>query len=249
MEWTAVPPFTDEVTPLDQRAVVAWCKKHIVGHGFTVVPSFMEAICLALCCDEVQLWQKVCEQYLATKSFTNSTVMYWLNASPQFSTLELLEHYLRLGKLVDGLFLWLASVVTKAYMNFVHSDQAWTIRASDVVNLMDATIVAAEGSFLVASSLTEVMVKEVWKSEDIYNNPLDTVGRFVTHARALNYPVTDLLSHCGDMGLCPFGQDHLLADLLAELFNLLVLQYSSCLMEWVQHYLCHLECAFVWWEA
>ncbi len=75
MEWTAVLPFTDEVTPLDQWAVVAWCKKHIVGHGFTVVPSFVEAICLALGCDEVQLWQKVHKQYLVTNSFTNLTVI------------------------------------------------------------------------------------------------------------------------------------------------------------------------------
>ncbi len=62
----------------------------------------------------------------------------------------------------------------KTHINFVHSDQAWTIRLTDIVNLMDATIVAVEGSFLVACSLSEKVVKEVHKSKDVYNSPLDT---------------------------------------------------------------------------
>ncbi len=49
--------------------------------------------------------------------------MHWLNASPHFSTVELLELYSTAGELVDGLFLWLALVVTKTHVNFVHSDQ------------------------------------------------------------------------------------------------------------------------------
>ncbi len=133
--------------------------------------------------------------------------------------MELLEHYSRLGELVNGLILWLASVVTKTHVNFVHSDQAWTTRASDIVNLMDAMIVAVDRSFLVAYGLSETVIKSVQKSEDIYNDPLDTMNRFVLRARILNHPISNPQAHCCDMGLCPFGQDCPLADLLAELLT------------------------------
>ncbi len=112
--------------------------------------------------------------------------MCWLSTSPHFSTVELLKLYSTTGELVDGLFLWLTSVVMKTYINFVHSNQVWTIRLTDIVNLMDAMIVAIEGNFLVAHGLMEKVVKEVQKSEDVYNSPLDTMDRFVKHAKALN---------------------------------------------------------------
>ena len=249
MDWTMVPVFTDETSPLDQHQALSWCKSHIVGRDIVPVENFIDAICLALGCDEMKLRQKVREQMLETQSFTNTMVMCWITASGLFNSYSLLEQYAKQGALVDGLFLWLSSVVTRTHLNFVHSASAWTSRASEKVDMTDATIVAAGNNFLVAKTLAPGMPKSVLKHDDEYCDPLMTRSRFIPVAFVLRNPVRNPEDCCQDLGLETTRHDRPLSHLLAELFSLSPLCYQSQLSAWIQQYSVHLDSAHTWWKA
>ncbi len=45
MEWTPVPLFTDEVSPIPMDQVRHWCDKNLVGHDIKEYEEFIPALC------------------------------------------------------------------------------------------------------------------------------------------------------------------------------------------------------------
>ena len=80
------------------------------------------------------------------------TVSRWVDASV-FTPAQFLARYSNVGKELDGLFLWLASVSYKRHINYVHSSQVWTSQSSECPDTCDAAIIYVENGFLAASSI------------------------------------------------------------------------------------------------
>ncbi len=124
---------------------------------------------------------------------------------------------------MDGLFIWLLSVCFHMHLNFVYDSAVWTTRSMDIANMMDATVVYASKSFLVATLISPKPMIAAIKSE--YCDPVDTMPRFVDFPEVLRYPVASPKTWYADMDIEPMGREHLLHHLLAELFSQPPLQY------------------------
>ena len=91
---------------------------------------------------------------------------------------------------MDCLFVWLATIVTRLHLNFVHSNGIWSSRASEKPDMRDALVMHIEGHFLSACSQNDQVLKE--EVCDGFYDPLDTMPDFVPYPVVLNRQVKNL---------------------------------------------------------
>ncbi len=148
---------------------------------------------------------------------------------------------------MDSLFVWLATVVTRLHLNFVHSNSIWSSRASEKPDMRDALMMHVEGQFLsVCSQNDQVPREEVC---DGFYDPLDTMPDFVLYLVVLNRQVKNLKQHCEEIGLVPRGSACLMQTLLAELSGLSMVCYRIHLVAWIRHYSHCLDFTHKWCGA
>ena len=114
-----------EVILLQHEKALAWCARNLTSE-----PNFHDklvpAICAALKEDKMTLRWQVGKKFQDQEDFTWLTVSRWIECSvlsaEQFYTVMTSE-----GSHVDGLFIWLASIMRKSHLNFVHANSVWTL--------------------------------------------------------------------------------------------------------------------------
>ncbi len=158
MSWTAFPPFVTEVQLLTSSQTQQWSECNLpvtlVFHKDLVL-----ALCYAFGVSERELCQCVEKQFSDELDFTWPTVMKWLECSI-ISPQEFHRAVATDGCPVDGLFIWLASVVMQTHLNFVHKSSIWTSWASDCLDMMDAAVLYSESGFLAVLHSHSVQEKE-----------------------------------------------------------------------------------------
>ena len=92
------------------------------------------ALCTALGATEIELHCLMEAKFLNQKDFTNVTVAKWMECSI-ISPKDFQEAIATEGHPVDGLFIWLSSIITKTHLSFMHESSVWTLQASDCPNL------------------------------------------------------------------------------------------------------------------
>ncbi len=134
MEWTSIPIWLDELQPLKFTTAQAWCDKNIPVKKLQFEDELVPALCVTLHISEYELCIKVRDEFLDRSSFTHTMVQHWTETA-RLTEAQLLTHYSTLGQKVDGLFIWLASVVIRYYLNCVYDNGVWTSCASETPDL------------------------------------------------------------------------------------------------------------------
>ncbi len=119
---------------------------------------------------------------------------------------------------MDGLFVWLASVVTRFHLNCVHDNSIWTSHAFETPDLWDVLLVITETHFLAVKSQTQWLTK--MEIHDRFCDPDVTSARFTCRPFVLCYPVKDMASRCANIGITTMGTPRPAQHLLAELCGL-----------------------------
>lgn len=116
---------------------------------------------------------------------------------------------------IDGLFIWLAAVSQGCHLNILHAGRVWTTQESEMVVMMDATIVYIVHCFLStqAMRLTDPAKDLSTDSEYVrpFANPLETEHSFIMIPPVLNDPVRDMEEQLEETSLLPVSDinDHL----------------------------------------
>ncbi len=110
MEWTPVPLFTNEVSPIPMDQARCWCDKNLVGCDINECEEFIPVLCSCFEINEDDLHLAVRDQFNDMKSFSWVTIEHWVDVSEDLSTSVLLTSYSTRGAKVDSLFLWLVSI-------------------------------------------------------------------------------------------------------------------------------------------
>ncbi len=92
------------------------------------------ALCVALDISEHDLSIKVRDEFLDKSLFIHTTVQHWTETA-RLMEAQLLMHYSMLGQKVDGLFVWLASIVIRYHLNCIYDNGVWTSHASETPDL------------------------------------------------------------------------------------------------------------------
>lgn len=114
-----------DATLLDHEYALEWCSKNLLMEA-DFFPDLVPALCHTFSKDEEELQLLVRNKFQDKDDFTWATVLHWVECS-NLSSAQFLTMFSTCGALVDGLFLWLASVILKTHCNFVHEDAIWTL--------------------------------------------------------------------------------------------------------------------------
>ena len=152
------------------------------------------------------------------------------------------KHYLtwisNLGSKIDGMFLWMASLVCERHVNLIHANGIWTTRHTGVLDLCDPAIAITIGGFLVAlvyeSEKTQKKIQDLPQSP--FKDPKVNCRAFVPSPAVLNQPVKKLKEWCDEIGLVTFGESSPLHALLAEFAYLPIGSYRPLLISWIHQY-------------
>ncbi len=178
-----------DVVPLKADLATKWTRKNVPATEFFTDPDLVPALAYSLDLPERELHVLVRKQFQNESVFTQTTVKRWIEASNLIEN-QFLMYYSMVGCHVDGLFVWLATVVTCLHLNFVHANGIWSSRASEKLDMRDALVMHVEGHFLSAHSKNDQVPKEeVW---DCFYDPLDTLLDFVPYPMVLNRLVNNL---------------------------------------------------------
>ncbi len=191
--------------------------------------------------DDLRLMVK--DKFLDKKDFTWPTVTHWVECSTLTSA-QYLSAFSMQGALVDGLFLWLASVLLKMHWNFVHKDAIWTLHVNEVTDLMDATIVFTTTGFLACPSSRGVVDKA--EQADCFMDPIITLPSHEDYPIVLQKRVHDVAAHSLEVDIEVMGSPHPLHHLLAELCSCSPGKYRIQLSDWIWHNLLHLKMVTKW---
>ena len=146
-------------------------------------------------------------EFLDEDSFSHVTMSHWVE-SCNFTKDQLLECYTTQNSLVDGLFLWLGTIVMKTHLNYIHDSCVWTSHGSENPDMQDAIVLFTEKYFIAAPLVNVCTVKAIMK--DGFCNPLDTLQRYMDCPLVLNRPVKNVAQHCLDMDVTTMGTPRLL---------------------------------------
>ena len=165
--------WLDELQPLKFMTAQAWCDRNILVKKVQFEDEMVPALCITLDISEHELHIKVRDEFLDKSLFTPTTVQCWTETA-RLTEAQLLMHYSTLGQKVDGLFIWLASVVTRYHLNSIHDNGIWTSHASETLDLRDALLVITEMQFLAAKSQTWHLTKMVFviQMSQVQNSPV-----------------------------------------------------------------------------
>ncbi len=178
-----------DISPLHFAAVQSWCDQHIPAQDIIFKDDLVQALCLALGISEHDLCIRVQEEFLNPKSFCYTTVQRWTELC-EMSSLQLLTHYSTIGSKVDGLFVWLATVVMHTHLNFVHDNGVWTTCTMEKADMRDTLTVDTEKHFLATPTQNGRVTKV--EMYDGFNDPDDTKAQFVDCPIVLNHPVRNI---------------------------------------------------------
>ena len=107
------------------------------------------------------------------------------------------------NSLVDGLFLWLGTIVMKTHLNYVHDSCVWTSCRSEKPDMHDAVVLFTEKYFIAAPSVngrpTKAMVK------DGFCDPEDTIHKYMKKPLVLNRLVKNVSQHCLNIDVTTIG--------------------------------------------
>ncbi len=96
--------------------------------------ELVPALCITLDISEHELCIEVRDEFLDRSLFTHTTVQCWTETA-RLTEAQLLMHYSTLGQKVDGLFVWLTSMVMRFHLNCVHDNGIWTSHTSETPDL------------------------------------------------------------------------------------------------------------------
>ncbi len=113
MLWTTFPPMVYNVTALVHDKVQAWGSQN-VPTNITFFEDQVPALCHALDIEEAQLCVLVGKKFHDNQDFTWATVAHWIECVTITSD-QLFYAMTTEGHTVDGLFIWLASIVKNSF--------------------------------------------------------------------------------------------------------------------------------------
>ena len=82
-------------------------------------------LCTTLGATEIELHHLMEAKFLDQEDFINVTVAKWMECSIILPK-DFQEAIATEGCPVDGLFIWLSSIVTKTHLSFMHESSVWT---------------------------------------------------------------------------------------------------------------------------
>ena len=107
--------------PLKADLAAKWSRKNMPTVEFFSDPDLVPVLAYSLSTTEKDLYVLVRQQFQDKFSFVRTIVQYLVDAS-NLTESQFLSHYSTVGCHVDGLFIWLATIVTRLHLNFVHSN-------------------------------------------------------------------------------------------------------------------------------
>ena len=159
MDWMLYPFMIQDVVPLKADLAAKWTKKNIPAAEFFIDLDLVPALAYSLDLPERELYVLVRKQFQDKSAFTQMIVKRWIEAS-NLTENQFLMYYSMVGCYVDGLFVWLATVVICLYLNFVHANGIWSSRASEKLDMRDALVMHVEGHFLSVHLKNDQVPKE-----------------------------------------------------------------------------------------
>ncbi len=104
------PLHLSAITPLLQHQAASWCNDNLPNHNLQPAESMVDALSILTDKPVCQLRQEVRDLYLVTEGLTWPVMQWWLENMVTTGA-DLMEHYLDMSSTVDGLFVWLTSVL------------------------------------------------------------------------------------------------------------------------------------------
>ncbi len=236
-----------DVMPLKSDLATRWAKRNNVPAAeFFTSSELVPALVHSLKTTEKELHLLVHKQFQDKASFTRAMVMQWIEAS-NLTESQFLTHYSTVDMHVDGLFMWLVTVMTGFHLNFVHTNGVWSSCTSESLDMQDAVVMHIEGHFVsVPLQLLRVPKEEV---RDGFLDPLDTMLSYVAYPVVLKGLVHNLRQKCDETSLKPRGWLCPLQTLLVEFSGLPAVRYHVHLVSWMRRYSHVLQLAHRWCEV
>ena len=243
MLWTPIPVFFMEMSPMSMVQAQNWYDRNVPSTDIRMFDEFIPALAYTLGTMERHLQDMVKLEFLDENSFSHITMSCWVE-SCNFTKDQLLEHYTTQDSLVDGLFLWLGTIVMKTHLNYIHDSCVWTSHGSENPDMRDAVVLFIEKYFIAVPSINGCTVKAIVK--DGFCDPVDTLHRYVEYPLMLNRPVKNVAQHCLDMDVTTMGTPRPLQCLLAELCGLPMVHYCIHLIGWLWQNISYLPFVQKW---
>ncbi len=175
-----------EMAPAMMGHAQKWCDKNVPATDVWKFEDLVPALAHALSITVRELQEMVRDEFLNDASFLQVTTKHWVE-SCNFTKDQLLARYVTMGSMVNGLFVWLATIATRTHLNYVHNDGIWTSHTSENPDIRDAVVLYTEKYFIAAPSVIGKAIKAMVK--DGFCEPIDTMDKYEPKAVVLNRPV------------------------------------------------------------
>ena len=233
------------VLALAHDKVQSWCLQNLPTTS-TFFEDLIPALCHALAIEELALRALVGRKFHDNQDFTWAMVSRWIECAT-ITEEQLLYAMTTEGHTVDGLFIWLASIVKKTHLNFIHHSSIWTSCSSNSPDMLDTTVVFTDQGFLASTSMNGEVTKV--EQPDMFHDLLTTLDSYEKKPIVLHLKVRDIRAQRAETDIETCGGPWPLHHLLAELCSLSPNNYRVQLSSWVECNLLHLKCVSAWCHA